>query len=47
MIDITPDPVAFRIGAFPVHWYGIMYAVGLTAVYFILMREARRRGQNV
>jgi phosphatidylglycerol:prolipoprotein diacylglycerol transferase len=47
MIDITPDPVAFRIGAFPVHWYGIMYAVGLTAAYFLLVREARRRGQDV
>ncbi len=51
MIDVTPDPIAFHIpfpwGSFPVHWYGIMYAVGLTAVYLILIREARRRGQDV
>jgi len=46
MIDITPDPIAFTIGSFPVHWYGICYAVGLAAVYLILVREARRRGQN-
>jgi phosphatidylglycerol:prolipoprotein diacylglycerol transferase len=46
MIDITPDPIAFRIGAFPVHWYGICYAVGLVAVYLLLVREARRRGED-
>ncbi len=46
MIDITPDPIAFTIGSFPVHWYGICYAVGLAAVYLVLVREARRRGQN-
>jgi phosphatidylglycerol:prolipoprotein diacylglycerol transferase len=46
MIDITPGPIAFTIGSFPVHWYGICYAVGLAAVYLILVREARRRGQN-
>lgn len=46
MIDITPDPIAFTIGSFPVHWYGICYAVGLAAVYLLLVREARRRGQD-
>ena len=46
MIDITPNPIAFTIGSFPVHWYGICYAVGLAAVYLVLVREARRRGQN-
>ncbi|HEV8545549.1 MAG TPA: prolipoprotein diacylglyceryl transferase [Candidatus Limnocylindrales bacterium] len=46
MIDITPNPIAFTIGSFPVHWYGICYAVGLVAVYLVLVREARRRGQN-
>lgn len=46
MIDITPDPIAFTIGSFPVHWYGIFYALGLTAVYFLLVHEARRRGED-
>jgi prolipoprotein diacylglyceryltransferase len=46
MIDITPDPIAFTIGSFPVHWYGICYAVGLAAVYFVLVHEARRRHQD-
>jgi phosphatidylglycerol:prolipoprotein diacylglycerol transferase len=44
MIDITPDPVFVRILGFPVYWYGIAYAVGLAAVYWVLVREARRRG---
>jgi phosphatidylglycerol:prolipoprotein diacylglycerol transferase len=46
MIDITPDPIAFQIGAFPIHWYGIAYAVGLVAVYLVLVHEAKRRNQD-
>jgi phosphatidylglycerol---prolipoprotein diacylglyceryl transferase len=46
MIDITPDPIAFQIGSFPIHWYGICYALGLAAVYLVLVREARRRGED-
>src|SRR5215213_10101308 len=44
MIDVTPDPVFVRILGFPVYWYGIAYAVGLAAVYWVLVREARFRG---
>jgi phosphatidylglycerol:prolipoprotein diacylglycerol transferase len=43
MIDLTPDPVAFRLLGFPIYWYGIAYAVGLAAVYWMLAREARHR----
>jgi len=46
MIDITPDPVFIRLLGFPVYWYGIAYAVGLAAVYWVLIREARYRGLN-
>lgn len=46
MFDLTPDPVAFRIGPVPVNWYGIAYAVGLTAAYILLTRLARRAGRN-
>jgi phosphatidylglycerol:prolipoprotein diacylglycerol transferase len=46
MLDLTPDPIAFRIGPFPVQWYGIAYAVGLTAVYFLVTWLARRAGRN-
>ena len=44
MIDITPDPVFVRLLGFPIYWYGIAYAVGLAAVYWVLVREARFRG---
>jgi phosphatidylglycerol:prolipoprotein diacylglycerol transferase len=46
MIDITPSPIAFQIGSFPVHWYGICYAVGLAVAYLLLVHEAKRRGQD-
>ena len=44
MIDITPDPVFIRLFGFPIYWYGIAYAVGLAAVYTVVIREARFRG---
>jgi phosphatidylglycerol:prolipoprotein diacylglycerol transferase len=44
LIAVTPDPVAFQIGSFPVYWYGVCYAVGLAATYVVITREARRRG---
>jgi phosphatidylglycerol---prolipoprotein diacylglyceryl transferase len=44
MIDFTPDPVFVRILGFPIYWYGIAYAVGLAATYWVLVREARFRG---
>jgi phosphatidylglycerol:prolipoprotein diacylglycerol transferase len=46
VLDFTPDPIAFRLGPLEVHWYGIAYAVGLAAVYFLLVRLAERRGRN-
>ncbi|HEX4898412.1 MAG TPA: prolipoprotein diacylglyceryl transferase, partial [Candidatus Limnocylindrales bacterium] len=46
MISITPDPIAIQIGPLPVYWYGIAYAVGLAVSYLVLVRQARRFGQN-
>jgi phosphatidylglycerol:prolipoprotein diacylglycerol transferase len=43
-MDLTPDPIAFQLGPLPVYWYGIAYATGLAACYWLLVREARRRG---
>ena len=47
MIDLTPSPIAFAIGPLTVHWYGIAYAVGLAAAYFVIAHEARWRGLDV
>ena len=44
MIDWTPQPIAFSVGPVAVHWYGIMYAIGLAATFLVVDREARRRG---
>jgi len=46
MINITPDPVAIQIGPLPVYWYGIAYAIGLAVAYLVLVRQARRFGQD-
>ncbi len=46
MIDWTPSPVAIQLGPLPVYWYGIAYASGLAAAYLLLVRQAKRFGQN-
>ncbi len=46
MLTFTPDPIAFQVGPLPVYWYGIAYAVGLFVSYSILIRQARRFGQD-
>jgi len=46
MLGFTPDPIAFQIGSIPVYWYGIGYAVGLAAAYLVMVRLARRAGEN-
>ena len=47
MIDFTPNPIAFSLGPVEVHWYGIAYAVGLAVAYWVIGREAKRRGLDV
>lgn len=46
MFDLTPNPIAFSIGPFALHWYGISYAVGLAAVYLLVTRLAARAGRD-
>ena len=36
------DPVAIEIGPVAVHWYGLMYAVGFLAFWWLGRRRARR-----
>lgn len=40
------DPIAFRIGDFTVHWYGIIIAGAVLAAGWVGTIEARRRGEN-
>jgi phosphatidylglycerol:prolipoprotein diacylglycerol transferase len=46
MLDFTPDPIAIQLGPIPVYWYGIGYAVGLAAAYLVMVRLARRAGED-
>jgi phosphatidylglycerol:prolipoprotein diacylglycerol transferase len=46
MIDWTPSAVAIQLGPFPLYWYGIAYAAGLAGAYAIMVRQARRFGQD-
>ena len=46
MIDWTPSAVAIQLGPFPLYWYGIAYALGLAGAYAVMVRQARRLGEN-
>jgi len=46
MIDWTPSAVAIQLGPFPLYWYGVAYAVGLAAAYWVMVRQARRFGED-
>jgi phosphatidylglycerol---prolipoprotein diacylglyceryl transferase len=44
VIDIGLDPVLLKIGPFSVHWYGLMYVLGIAAGLFVMLRYAESRG---
>ncbi len=46
MIDWTPDAIALQLGPLSLYWYGICYALGLAAAYWVMVRMARRFRQN-
>jgi phosphatidylglycerol:prolipoprotein diacylglycerol transferase len=46
MIDWTPNAIAIQLGPLPLYWYGVAYAVGLAVAYQVMVRQARRLGQN-
>jgi phosphatidylglycerol:prolipoprotein diacylglycerol transferase len=44
MIVINANPIAFSIGPIAVHWYGLMYVVGITAGLLVAWPYARSKG---
>jgi phosphatidylglycerol:prolipoprotein diacylglycerol transferase len=46
MLDFLPNPVAFQLGPLTVGWYGLAYVGGLAVAYQILVRLARRAGED-
>ena len=46
MIDWTPNAILVQLGPLSLYWYGIAYAVGLASAYWVMVRQARRFGEN-
>jgi phosphatidylglycerol:prolipoprotein diacylglycerol transferase len=44
IIKIGLDPVLVRIGSVAVHWYGLMYVVGIVAGLFVALPYAEKQG---
>ncbi len=44
MIVINVNPVAFSVGPLAVHWYGLMYIVGITVGLLVAWPYARSKG---
>ncbi len=44
VIDIGIDPVLVRLGPLSVHWYGLMYVVGISAGLYVALPYAERLG---
>lgn len=46
-ITIGIDPVAFTLGGVEVHWYGIMYVVGISFAAWVVTKIAGRMGADL
>lgn len=45
--NITPlNPIAFKLGALEVHWYGIIIGIGIALGLYLVMKESERLGLN-
>lgn len=44
IIKIDIDPVFVRIGGLSIHWYGIMYVVGIGVALLVVLRYVEARG---
>jgi len=36
------DPVAISIGPLSIHWYGLMYLIGFTLAYYLMLYRAKQ-----
>ncbi len=46
MLDFIPNATALQLGPLTIGWYGIGYAVGLALAYLVMIRLARRAGED-
>lgn len=43
--NITPiDPIAFQLGPFQVHWYGVIIGLGIALGLYLVIKESKRLG---
>ncbi|WP_064093032.1 prolipoprotein diacylglyceryl transferase [Rossellomorea aquimaris] len=43
--NITPiDPIAFQLGPFQVHWYGVIIGLGIALGLYLVIQESKRLG---
>jgi phosphatidylglycerol:prolipoprotein diacylglycerol transferase len=46
MLAPNIDPVAIQLGPLKIHWYGLMYVIGLVALWYFASHRARRPGSG-
>ncbi len=46
MLDFIPNSTAIQLGPLTIGWYGLGYAIGLAAAYLVMVRLARRAGED-
>lgn len=46
IIKIGLDPILFRLGPIAVHWYGLMYVIGILAGIYVSIPYAERLGMS-
>jgi phosphatidylglycerol---prolipoprotein diacylglyceryl transferase len=46
MLDFIPNATAIQLGPLTIGWYGLGYAIGLAAAYLVMVRLARRAGED-
>ena len=43
---LTLNPIAFRIGSWPVYWYGLIIGFGMLIAYFLYIHEVKRKSMD-
>lgn len=46
MLAPNIDPVAISLGPIQIHWYGLMYVVGILGLWWLAMRRAKQPGSG-
>jgi phosphatidylglycerol:prolipoprotein diacylglycerol transferase len=46
MLAPNIDPVAIQLGPLKIHWYGLMYVIGLVALWYFASHRARQPGSG-